>query len=326
MKVWKHYAVNNLSDALSSVITIIGAKLGAKKPDKKHPLGYGRIEYLSAMIVVAIVLYAGITSAVESIKKMITPEKVEYSTISLIIITVAIVVKLVLGKYTKAQGEKHNSGALITSGSDASFDAVLSASVLFSAIIFIIWQISLEAYVGMIIAIFIIKAGVEMMSDTLNEIVGKRSNSDMIKKIKTILCQEDEVRGAYDLILYNYGPNKNYGSVHLELPDQMTVNEVDLLTRRVQAKVYLKTGVILTDVGVYSFNTSDNESASIRNNIQEKVFDHEWVLQMHGFYVDMEKKEIRFDVEYDEALKMLKQEINTLYPNYKVFIVLDIDA
>ncbi|EMD17586.1 cation diffusion facilitator family transporter [Eggerthia catenaformis OT 569 = DSM 20559] len=268
-------AVNNLSDALSSVITIIGAKLGAKKPDKKHPLGYGRIEYLSAMIVVAIVLYAGITSAVESIKKMITPEKVEYSTISLIIITVAIAVKLVLGKYTKAQGEKHNSGALIASGSDASFDAVLSASVLFSAIIFIIWQISLEAYVGMIIAIFIIKAEVEMMSDTLNEIVGKRSNSDMIKKIKTILCQEDEVRGAYDLILYNYGPNKNYGSVHLELPDQMTVNEVDLLTRRVQAKVYLKTGVILTDVGVYSFNTSDNESASIRNNMQEKVFDHE---------------------------------------------------
>ena len=164
------------------------------------------------------------------------------------------------------------------------------------------------------------------MSDTLNEIVGKRSNSDMIKKIKTILCQEDEVRGAYDLILYNYGPNKNYGSVHFEFPDQMTVNEVDLLTRRVQAKVYLKTGVILTDVGVYSFNTSDNESASIRNNIQEKVFDHEWVLQMHGFYVDMEKKEIRFDVEYDEALKTLKQEINTLYPNYKVFIVLGIDA
>ncbi len=210
---------------------------------------------------------------------------------------------------------------MIAFGSDASFDAVL-----FSAIIFIIWQISLEAYVGMIIAIFIIKAGVEMMSDTLNEIVGKRSNSDMIKKIKTILCQEDEVRGAYDPILYNYGPNKNYGSVHLELPDQMTVNEVDLLTRRVQAKVYLKTGVILTGVGVYSFNTSDNETASIRNNIQEKVFDHEWVLQMHGFYVDMEKKEIRFDVEYDEALKTLKQEINTLYPNYKVFIVLDIDA
>ncbi|MBQ4170168.1 MAG: cation diffusion facilitator family transporter, partial [Ruminococcus sp.] len=105
-------AVNNLSDALSSVVTIIGAKLGAKQPDKKHPLGYGRIEYLSSMIVAAIVLYAGITSMVESVKAIFSPEKAEYSAISLIIISVAIVVKLILGQYVKRQGKKHNSGAL----------------------------------------------------------------------------------------------------------------------------------------------------------------------------------------------------------------------
>ena len=114
-------AVNNLSDALSSVVTIIGAKLGAKAPDKKHPLGYGRIEYLSSMIVAAIVLYAGITSLVESVKKIIHPEAADYGTISLIIIAVAIVVKLVLGRYVKKQGEKVNSGALVASGKDASF-------------------------------------------------------------------------------------------------------------------------------------------------------------------------------------------------------------
>ena len=130
-------AVNNLSDALSSVITIAGTKLAARLPDKKHPLGYGRIEYLSAMIVSGIVLYAGITSAVESVKKIIEPESPEYSTISLVIIAVAVVVKLVLGKYVKAQGEKVNSGSLIASGSDATFDAVLSFSVLVSAIIFL---------------------------------------------------------------------------------------------------------------------------------------------------------------------------------------------
>ena len=123
-------AVNNLSDALSSVITIIGAKLGAKQPDKKHPLGYGRIEYLSSMIVAALVLYAGITSIVESIKKIIHPEAADYSTVSIIIISVAIVVKLLLGTFVKKQGKKVNSGALVASGSDALFDAVLSASVL----------------------------------------------------------------------------------------------------------------------------------------------------------------------------------------------------
>ena len=149
-------AVNNLSDALSSVITIIGAKLAGKKPDKKHPLGYGRIEYLSAMIVAAIVLYAGITSLVESVKKIIHPEAADYSPVSLLIIAVAIVAKLVLGRYVKKQGEKVNSAALIASGSDASFDAILSASVLASAIIYLVFHVSLEAYVGVIISIVII--------------------------------------------------------------------------------------------------------------------------------------------------------------------------
>ncbi|MBP5552791.1 MAG: cation diffusion facilitator family transporter [Spirochaetales bacterium] len=119
-------AVNNLSDALSSLITIIGAKLGSKQPDKKHPLGYGRIEYLSSMIVAAIVLYAGLTSCVESVKKIIHPEAADYGTVSIIIISVAIVVKLILGMYVKKKGKAVNSGALVASGSDALFDAVLS--------------------------------------------------------------------------------------------------------------------------------------------------------------------------------------------------------
>ena len=128
-------AVNNLSDALSSVITIIGAKIAGKKPDRKHPLGHGRVEYLSAMIVAAIVLYAGITSLIESVKKIIHPVTPDYSPVSLVIIAIAVVVKIVLGRYVKAQGEKVGSGSLIASGADAQFDAILSASVLASALI-----------------------------------------------------------------------------------------------------------------------------------------------------------------------------------------------
>ena len=233
-------AVNNLSDALSSVVTIIGAKLGAKQPNKKHPLGYGRIEYLSSMIVAAIVLYAGITSAVESVKKIISPEKADYSTLSLVIISVAIVVKLILGQYVKRQGKKHNSGALVASGSDALFDAILSSSVLASALIYIKWSISLEAYVGVLLSVFIIKAGIEMMVETVNDILGKRSEKEETDKIKHLICEEPEVRGAYDLIMFNYGPNKNYASVHIELPDTMTVEDADKLTRRIQTKVYLE--------------------------------------------------------------------------------------
>lgn len=325
-------AVNNLSDALSSVITIIGAKLGAKLPDKKHPLGYGRIEYLSSMIVAAIVLYAGITSMVESVKAIISPEKAEYSAISLIIISVAIVVKLILGQYVKRQGKKHNSGALTASGSDALFDSILSASVLASAIIYLIWGISLEAYVGVIISVFIIKAGVEMMIETVNDILGKRGDKEETDRIKKLICEEPEVRGAYDLIMFNFGPSKNYASVHIELSDTMTVDKVDELTRRIQAKIYLNTGVILTGVGVYSYNTSDNETAKIRNAVQKIVLEHDWALQLHGFYADTKNKTIRFDVvvSFDidraEALDILTKEVSSQFPGYSLQIVPDIDA
>ena len=177
-------AVNNLSDALSSIITIVGTKLAGKLPDKKHPLGYGRIEYLSAMIVSGIVLYAGITSLVESVKKIFQPETPDYSTVSLIIIAVAVAVKILLGRYVKAQGQKVNSGSLVASGSDALFDAILSSSVLLCAILFLVTGLSLEAYVGVVISCFIIKSGIEMMIETLNEILGMRADKETTDRIK----------------------------------------------------------------------------------------------------------------------------------------------
>ena len=325
-------AVNNLSDALSSVITIIGAKLGAKQPDKNHPLGYGRIEYLSSMIVAALVLYAGITSLVESVKKIITPEEADYSTVSLIIISVAIIVKLILGMFVKRQGKKINSGALSASGSDALFDAVLSASVLASAVVFLVWGISLEAYVGVVIAGFIIKAGIEMMIETMNDVIGKREDPETIARLKQLICEEEAVRGAYDVTLFNYGPDKNYGSVHIELPDYLSVDEVDRITRRIQTDVFRKTGVILTGIGVYSYNTSDDEAALMRNAIQKTVMKHDWALQLHGFYADTEKKTVRFDVvlsfdvERREAMELLYDEISSLYPDYQIQIIADIDV
>ena len=324
-------AVNNLSDALSSVITIVGTKLAGKAPNKKHPMGYGRIEYLSAMIVSAIVLYAGLTSLVESIKKIIKPEKADYSAVSLVIISVAIVAKIILGTFVKAQGKKVNSGALVASGSDALFDAILSASVLASAVVFILTKVSLEAYVGVVISLFILKAGLEMMFETVDDILGKRTDVELSKKIKHIITAEPEVRGAYDLILNNYGPDKNYGSVHIELRDDMTVEDVDVLTRRLEKAVYCETGVILTGVGVYSFNTKDDDASRIRNNVIEKVLAHDWALQLHGFHADPSKRQMRFDVvmsfdiDVKEGLAQLYSELSELYPDYNIEIAPDID-
>lgn len=325
-------AVNNLSDALSSIITIVGTKLAGKLPDKKHPLGYGRIEYLSAMMVAGIVLYAGITSFVESVKKIIHPQKADYSLISLIIITVAVFVKLALGIYVKRQGEKVKSASLVASGSDALFDAVLSTSVLASAILFLVTGLALEAFVGVAISIFIIRAGIEMMTETLDEILGMRADKELTDHIKQILRSEPGVQGAYDLILYNFGPNKNYASVHLELPDTMTVQEVDTLTRRAEAHVYKETGVVLTGVGVYSHNTQGGYAAEMENAVRKIVLQYDFAIQLHGFFVDVEQKWIRFDVvvsfEWNpqECLEILYSKMQESFPDYSFQIAPDVDV
>lgn len=325
-------AVNNLSDALSSIITIVGTKLAGKTPTKKHPLGYGRIEYLSAMIVAGIVLYAGITSAVESVKKIIWPEEADYSTVSLIIIAVAVLVKVLLGTYVRRQGRLSNSGSLVASGSDALFDAVLSASVLASALIFLYTGLSLEAWVGALISVFIIKSGIEMMRETLDELLGQRADSELTKQVKKILCEEPAVSGAYDLVIHNYGPSLNLASVHLELPDTMTVQEVDDITRRLTAKVYKETGILLAGVGVYSCITCNEVAAQVQHEVRRLVLAHDWVLQMHGFYLNAETRQMHFDAVLDfgiepaEAQRILHDELHAAFPEYDIYVAIDINV
>ena len=180
-------AVNNLSDALSSTITIIGTKLAGKKPDKKHPMGHGRIEYISAAIISMIVLYAGITSLIESVKKIINPVTPEYKTVTLIIVAVAVVVKIVLGTYVKKTGEKVNSDALKASGKDALFDSIISASTLVAAIVFLISGVGIEAYLGAAISVIIIKSGVEMTGDLVERLSAQHHSSFILK-----LCIESK--------------------------------------------------------------------------------------------------------------------------------------
>ena len=325
-------AVNNISDAASSLITIIGTKLASREPDKKHPFGYGRVEYLSAMIISVIVLYAGITSLVESVKKIIEPEIPDYSAVTLIIVAAAVLVKIFLGRYVKKTGERVNSDSLINSGKDAVLDSVISASTLVAAVIFLLTGLSLEAWLGAVISVIIIKSGIEMLRETLSEILGERADISLAKDIKKTVLSFPEVSGAYDLVLHNYGPDNYNGSIHIEVPDTLSASELDELIRAVTTKVYTEQNVILTAIGVYSLNTKDEKAVEMRNAISSLVLSKEHVLQMHGFYVNEEKKTIRFDVivsfdakdrraVYDEICS----EVAALYPDYSLEIVLDTD-
>ena len=268
-------AVNNLSDALSSVITIIGTRLAMKRPDREHPLGHGRYEYIAAEIISAVILYAGITSFVESVKKIIQPQTPDYTPVSLIIVGTAVIVKILLGTYVKKQGIRANSDSLRDSGKDALFDAVISATTLLAAVIFLVFGWSLEAWLGALISLYIIKSGIDMFRETMSRILGERVDSELSQAIKETICNIPGVSGAYDLILHSYGPDKWQGSVHIEVPDTWTADEIDRASRTIQELIYQKYQVILTGIGIYARNTSGGAAAEALSRITEEVMSEE---------------------------------------------------
>ena len=325
-------AVNNISDAASSVITIIGTKLAGKEPDKKHPFGYGRVEYLSATIISILVLYAGITALVESVKKIIHPDTPDYSPAALIIVGAAVLVKVLLGRYVKGVGKKVNSDSLVNSGADALMDAVISAATLVAAAVYLLFHVSLEAYLGAIIALVIIKSGVEMLRETLSKILGEHADAELAREIKQTVAGFPEVTGAYDLVLHDYGPDAYNGSVHIEVPDTLSAPDLDQLIREITEAVYVKHHVLLTAVGVYSYNTKDPEAVKAWETIRELVLAEPHVLQMHGFYLDHASKTIRFDVvvSFDaedraEIYQRICEKVQAAYPEYRLQIIMDTD-
>ena len=325
-------AVNNLSDAASSVITIVGTKLAGKEPDKKHPFGYGRIEYLSAMIISILVLYAGVTALVESVKQILHPDTPDYGAAALIIVAVAVAVKIILGRYVKRVGEKVKSDALVNSGADATLDAVISASTLAAAGVYLLFHISLEAWLGAIIAAVIIKSGIGMLAETLSKILGERADAQLARDIKATINSYPEVSGAYDLVLHNYGPDAYNGSVHIEVPDTLSADALDKLLRRIAVDVNKQHNVILTAIGVYSYNTQDPEAADAREKVSQIVTATPYVLQMHGFYLDKAEKTLRFDivVSFDakdrrQVYREVTESVQKLYPDYTLQVAMDTD-
>ena len=322
-------AVNNLSDALSSVITIVGTKLSQRPADRKHPFGFGRIEYFSAIIIAVIVLTAGVTSLIESIKKIIEPTTPTYTTVTLIVIIVAIVVKLVLGRYVKSQGEKLKSDALIASGSDALFDAIITLATLISAGVMLLWHFSLDGILGALISLVIIKAGIEMLASPINELLGAKISPELLSQIKKEVNDFDGVHGVFDIIVHNYGPNVLIGSLHINVYDTMDAHQIHGLTRHISEQMFARHGIIMT-VGVYAVATGDNSRAELQGKVMQALAEHKEIIQVHGFYYFEQEHRISVDVVpdisvHDEAAlaAQLSAEIKSIVPDEEVTIVID---
>ena len=322
-------AVNNLSDALSSVITIVGTKLSQRPADRKHPFGFGRIEYFSAIIIAVIVISAGITSLIESVKKIFEPTEPSYTTTTLIVIVVAIVVKLVLGQYVKKKGEELKSDALIASGSDALFDAIITMATLVSAGVMLLWGVSLDGILGALISVVIIKAGIEMLASPVNELLGTSISAELTNQIKKEVSDFEGMHGVFDLILHNYGPDVKIGSLHINVYDTMSAYDIHGLTRKISTYMYEKHGIIMT-VGVYAVATGDNRRAELQSKVMQTLAAHNEIVQVHGFYYSEKDNMLSVDVVPDISVhddnafvSQLTNEIQPLVPGTNVVIVVD---
>jgi len=322
-------AVNNLSDALSSVITIVGTKLSQRPADRKHPFGFGRIEYFSAIIIAVIVLSAGITSLIESVKKIFHPTEPSYTTVTLVVIVVAIAVKIVLGLFVKRKGTQLKSDALIASGSDALFDAIITLATLVSAGIMMLWNVSIDGYLGALISLVIIKAGIEMLASPVNELLGTSIPAELTSQIKQEVGEFEGVHGVYDLILHNYGPDVKIGSLHVSVYDTMSAHDIHGLTRKISTQMFMRHGIIMT-VGVYAIATGENRMSELQTKVIQTLSAHKEIVQVHGFYYSERDKMLSVDVVpdisvHDDAalIAQLTAEIQPLVPEMDVVVVVD---
>ncbi len=328
-------AINNFTDALSSIITIIGTKLSGKKPNKKHPYGYGRIEYMTSTLIAILILFAGGMAIYESIKSIIDHYQngtmPSFEIYSIIIIAAAILVKVSIGLFFRHKGKKIDSEALKASGMDALFDSVLSTATLIGVILAKFANLYVEGFLGIIIGLFILKSGFGVLAESLSSIIGNRFDKEYIKEIKKEINSIEGVKGSYDLILNSYGHNKSIGSVHIGVSDKLSAKEIQKIERDITMLMYTNYNTIMT-IGIYAENFSDEFTKEYYSKVLDIIKKYDTVLQIHGFYIDKELMLINYDlvISFDdtnpeETINKIKEETEALDSNYKIIINYDQD-
>lgn len=324
-------AINNLSDVLSSIITILGMYLSNKAPNKKHPYGYGKMEYLTSLFIGIIIIYTGFLVFKEAFIKIINPTTQSYTGVMFLILIIGTFAKIILGTYYNRKGKKLNSGALCASGVDALMDAVVSLTTIISAMIMYFCKISIDGYLGVAISIFVFKYGFQVLLESSHNIIGKRIDNELTKKIKEYINNYEEVFGTYDLILNQYGPEKIIGATNIEVNENMTAKQIHSLTRKISQEVFDKFGVILT-IGIYASNEEDDKCKEIKEYILEILKEYDTISQLHGYYVDEQTNTITFDLIFDfnekNSLKLkdeIIEKIKEKYPDYSYNVIIDND-
>ena len=325
-------AVNNFSDMLSAIVTIVGILLANKAPDRRHPMGHGRYEYLSTAVIAIIIIYIGITAIKESIDKIINPEDVTYNALSIAIVAVAVIVKIFIGLYFRKTAKKVDSDSLKASGTDALFDSIISFATIISAVIYLTTGFKTEAYLATIISVLIIRSGLMMLREIFSVIAGERVSPELSKNIKKSVREVPGVKGAFDLMIHDYGTQMIFCSLNIEVEESLTAREIDDISREVRRKVFYGYHIYISSVGIYSINTESEEINKMYRRVKELLSHYDHVIQMHGFHVDEKKREISFDVVLSFDVKnrrayylAIKRHLRKTFPKYSINIALDSD-
>ncbi|MCR5771068.1 MAG: cation diffusion facilitator family transporter [Butyrivibrio sp.] len=325
-------AANNLSDAETSVVTIIGFKLAAQKPDKKHPFGHGRIEYIAGLVVAFFIFGMAIELLRTSLKKIMEPEKTEFNLIIAGILIASVLVKLYMYLYNNEVGKKISSAVLINNAKDSIADVFSTSVVLITSLVSYLYDVSLDGYAGALVACFIFYQAFEATRDTISPLLGEAPSDDMIKSIESDVLEFDKILGVHDIIVHNYGPSKTMMSLHVEISSEGTLMEAHDLIDEIEHflnQKYSCSSVIHVD----PVDLHDDETMMIKGKMEGRIKALGPDIKFHDFRIihHKNKKIIAFDVvvpfDYDasdeEIIDFVRESSNEMFPGYETEVTVD---
>ena len=323
--------VNNASDALTSILTLLGTKLAGKAPDSKHPFGYGRIEYFTSLIISSLILVGGIEMLISSIRLIFNPEKLNVSFLSLLIISVSAVVKYLLGNYTISKARSVDSQALEAVGVECRNDSFVSLVTIAVAVIFLLFNYSLDAYAGVFTSVLIIKTGLEILFNNISQLLGQKADKELVSKLYKEIRKTKGVINAVDMILHNYGPDRYTGSCNVELDHKMKVGEVYDFLHELQLKIMHKYNVVLV-FGIYAVDNDSKDAKKLRKEVAQFVKKKEHVISFHAIYLDKKTNKLYCDLlvdheleDWDQLRKDFNEYMHNLYPDKIIELTIDTD-
>lgn len=294
--------INNASDALTSVLTLVGSKLAGKHPDAKHPFGYGRIEYLTSLVIAGLILFTGIEMLISSVKLIFEPSELNISFLALAVVAVSAVIKFCLGVFTIKAGKKADSGALVGVGLDCRNDSFISIVTILSVVVFIVFHVSVDAYVGVLMSLLVIKAGFDVLRETVSELLGRPGNEELAAKLYKEIRSTPGILNAVDMMLHNYGPDAYSGSVNVEIDHEMSVGEAYDFLHELQLRIMHEHNVTMV-FGVYAVDNDHEEVKAIRSSVASFVRTHEHVKSYHAIYLDPSSDKLYCDLIVDYELR-----------------------